>query len=147
MALAHPHPLIWRRDAAQATLDHFNGRPFAWGEADCVRLAAWHVRRMGHKTKLAKAGAYHDEAGARKALAKAGFRSLQKAVDAHGFARIAPAAALVGDIVALEGEGGWPALCVALGNGRVLGFHEGQARVLKPLLPVLAWRVEPCLKR
>lgn len=141
------HPLIQRRDAAQATLDRFNGRPFVWGETDCVRLAAWHVRRMGHKTKLAKGGAYKDEAGARKALAKVGFRSLEKAVDAHGFARIAPAAAIVGDLVGIEAGGDWPALFVALGNGRLLGFHEDVCRIVKPVLLVTAWRVEPCLKR
>ena len=31
-------PLLARRDAAQAALDAFLGQPFAWGQADCVRL-------------------------------------------------------------------------------------------------------------
>lgn len=141
------HPLILRRDAAQATLDHFNGQPFAWGKADCVRLGAFHLRQMGRTVSLAKAGSYSSEKGALRALSRTGFASLEAAVDGQGLLRIAPAAALVGDLIGLEGEGGWPALCVALGNGRVLGFHTGQARVLKPLLPVIAWRVEPCRRR
>lgn len=140
------HHLISRRDAAQATLLHFEGRAFAWGRADCVRLAAWHLRRMGRRVSLLKGGQYSSERGAKLALARAGFDSLEAALDAQGFLRIPPAAALVGDLVGLEGEGGWPCLTVALGNGRVLGFHTGAARILKPIKMVAAWRVDPCPK-
>lgn len=147
MHAAPPHPLIRRRDAAQATLDRFCGQPFAWGRTDCVRLAAFHVRQLGYRPKLAKAGAYATEPAALRALSRTGFANLFEAVDGY-FPRIAPAAALTGDLVGLDaGSDVWPALCVALGNGRVLGFHEGVARVLKPLLPVVAWRVEPCPRR
>lgn len=141
------HPLIQRAAAAQATLDYFTGRPFAWGEADCVRLAAFHLRQMGRTPKgLARAGSYGSEKMARRALLRTGFASLDAAVDGQGLPRIPPAAALVGDLVGLQGEGAWTSLTVALGNGRVLGFHSGAARVLKPVLPIVAWRIEPCRK-
>jgi hypothetical protein len=137
------HHMIARRDAAQAALDRFAGKPFTWGKYDCVRLAAFAARQLGHKVNLLKAGPYGTEVEARAALAKAGYASLEAALDAR-FPRIAPAAALPGDIVAVEGkEGDWPCLMVALGNGATVGFHEGEARLLRTLKPLLAWRVDP----
>jgi len=134
-----------RVSAAQASFDRFDGVAFRWSSNDCVRLAAFTLRKMGHKPALPKAGAYGSLLGARKALAAAGFDSLEAALDAMGLERIAPAAALPADIVALPGEGGWPALTVAIGNGRVLGFMGGRGGVMQPRDYVCAWRV-PCLK-
>lgn len=134
-----------RRDAAQATLLRFDGAAFRWSTNDCTRLAAFHARKMGHKPNMPKSGSYSSLLGAAKALKAAGFDSLTAAVDAM-FVQIPPATALVGDLVALPGEGGWPALCVYLGNGRVLGFKDGRGGVLQPHHFVTAWRV-PCLKR
>ena len=48
-------PLLARRDAAQAAIDAFLGQPFAWGEADCVRLAACVLNHHGRPTDLNRA--------------------------------------------------------------------------------------------
>ncbi len=142
----HLKDMIARRDAAQAAVDAFREAPLVWGKADCVRLCAMPARLLGHKVGLLKGGRYTTEVAAKRALAKAGFANLEKAADAL-FPQIAPAMALVADIVAVEGDGDWDlALMVALGNGRVLGFHEGFCRVLQPLKPLKAWRVDPCRK-
>lgn len=149
------HPLVLRRDAAQSVIDAFRGQAFAWGKADCVRLAAAVLRALGHNPRLAKAGAYSTEGGARAALARTGFAGLAEAIDALGLERIAPAAALPGDIIALASDSdGWPALTVAIGNGRVLGFHGDPpvCHVLHPHLDqvgagVAAWRVDPKVRK
>ena len=59
-------------------------------------------------------------------------------------ARIPPAAALPGDIIAMAMSDGDPfgcSLTVALDNGRILGFKDGICQVLVPLAYVTAWRV------
>ena len=75
-------------------------------------------------------------------MRRSGHRDLVAAVDAFGLERIAPASALAGDIVALptDDEVFGAALCVAVGNGRVLGFHEGVCAVLEPKAFLAAWR-------
>lgn len=140
-------PMIARRDAAQAAVDRFDGRPFAWGKNDCVRLSAFVLRQLGHKPNLARAGSYSSLLGAKRALARTGFATLDAALDALGLPRIPPAAAVVGDIVGLPGLDDWTALTIAVGNGRVLGFMEGRGGIMQPNAPLTAWRVEPCRKR
>ncbi|MBP8234455.1 MAG: hypothetical protein KAY22_19350 [Rhizorhabdus sp.] len=135
-----------RRLAAQATLDEFRDKPFKFGERDCVRMAAAHLRRLGYRVKLPAKGSYRTVRSARKALADRGFANICAAVDAHGLERIAPAAAVVGDIIAIPGEhdfGG--ALLVALGNGRCVGYHQDLvgAGVLQPIEYITAWRATP----
>ena len=139
-------PMIARRDAAQAAVDRFDGQPFVWGKNDCVRLSAFVLRKLGHKPNLARAGSYSSLLGAKRALARTGFASLEAALDALGLPRIPPAAATTGDIVGLPGEGDWTALTVAVGNGRVLGFMEGRGGIMQPVTTVTAWRVNPCRK-
>lgn len=148
------HALIRRRDAAQATLDRFNGRALAWGRDDCVRLAAFCARKMGRPVSLAKAGSYSSARGALTALKRAGFDSLEAAVDAQGFVPISPAQALPGDLIGLPPveDGPWLALTVYLGNGRIVGFRDGRCGAMQLHLGALtpdlanrvrAWRVEP----
>ena len=54
--------------------------------------------------------------------------------DASAVGDAAPAAAVVGDIVELPGEPPFGALSVAVGNGRVLGYHQDAegAEILQP---------------
>jgi hypothetical protein len=143
--------MVRRVAAAQATLDKWQGVAFEWGRADCVRLAAAHLRNMGHKVSLSKGGAYGSVLSARRALKRAGFDSVADAVDGQGFARIPPASALVGDLLMLPGSDdgdteieGMGALAVALGNGRVLMWHPDAdgATVCQPVEYQAAWRVE-----
>lgn len=144
--------MLLRRDAAQAAVQRFEGRKFKWSSNDCARLAAFTLRRLGYQPPMPKAGSYRSALGAKKALKAAGFDSLESALDSLGLARIAPAAAVVGDIVGLlaDDDGGWPALTVAVGNGRVLGFQQNRARLLQPVygpgVKAVAWRVDPCPK-
>lgn len=135
--------LIKRRDATQATLDAVKGKPFRLGRNDCARIAASHLRRMGHQVRLPAAGSYASVRGAMKALADRGYANLLAAMDGMGFERIAPAAAHVGDIIALPTESPLGCLTVALTNGRALGFVDdvAEAAVLQPVEYATAWRV------
>jgi hypothetical protein len=143
-------PMLRRRDAAQATVKRFEGRKFKWSTNDCVRLAAFTLRRLGYKPPMPKAGSYRSALGARQALKAAGFDSLEAALDSLGLPRIAPAAAVAGDILGLPADDGgdWVGLSVALGNGRALAFQGGRCRIGEPKYPegvkVLCWRVDPC---
>ena len=139
-----PTPLMLRRQvAAQATFARFHGRDFEWGRADCARMVAFHLRQLGLRPQLAKAGTYRSALTARRALARTGHASLASAIDAIGLLRIAPAAALIGDILALPGDDAMTGLTVALGNGRVLGWHQDAAAadVLQPTAFEAAWTI------
>lgn len=135
--------LVRRRDVTQATVDAWKGRKFKLGQADCVRLAADHLRRMGHKVRLPAKGSYATLLGAQRALAKRGYADLPAALDDLGLERIAPAAARLGDLIAIPSEHRIGCLMVAIGNGRALGFHEDivGAEILQPVEYVGAWRV------
>jgi hypothetical protein len=135
--------MIRRQQAAQAAVDRFKGQPWELGKNDCVRMAAFVLRKMGHRPQLGKAGSYKTGAGALLALKRAGYDTLADALDGLGLERIAPAAARVADIVMIPGEAPLDgALTVAVGNGRVLGFHEDAegAEILQPVDFLGAWR-------
>ena len=98
---------------------------------------------MGGRVRIAKAGSYSTALGARRALGRLGVKSLPELIDAHGLLRIAPAAALPGDLLELQSDEATGAVCVVLGNGRVLGWHAAvpEAEVLQPYAVLSAWRV------
>ena len=126
--------------STQLLLEGWKGQAFAWGTHDCARLADAAMLARGRSTRLPEAQRYRSLRGAVSALKRLGYADLPAALDAHALTRIPPAAALPGDLIALPGEGGMPALTVALGLGRVLGFHSGVAEVLAPNAFVAAWR-------
>lgn len=148
------HALILRARAAQATLDEWKARAFRLGDADCARLVASHLRRLGYSVKLPPARSYRTPRSALIALRKLGHQTVPAMLDALGLERIAPAAALAGDIIQMrwtedgrdDEADSLAALTVAMGNGRVVGWHEdapGGAVVMQPLDMVAAWRVDP----
>lgn len=140
------HPLIRRRDAAQATLDAWSTEPMRLGSADCVRMAAAHLRLLGYQVRLPPKGAYRTVVAAMRLLRDAGHDSLGAALDAIGLERIAPAATIVGDIMLMPAEHELGALVVCMGNGRVAGWHDDHAGgvvVMEPLAMTAAWRVDP----
>jgi hypothetical protein len=145
-------PMIRRVAAAQAAVDAFAGKPFAWGENDCARLAAFALRQAGYRPNLGQFGAYRSDLAARRALKARNMKSVVDWIDrVRGLERITPAATLPGDLIAFPGVGGWEGLSVVLGNGRVLAFTEaaggGCAIVAANLeLAVAAWEVDPCRK-
>lgn len=135
-----------REIAFTQTRAKFAARPFAWGEVDCVRLVAFHLRQMGYRPQLAKAGSYRSLRGAMTALKRTGFADLPAALDALALPRIPPAAAVIGDLLTLPGEGGLHALQIVAGNGRVFGFHaesETACFIQPRLADAMAWRVDP----
>jgi hypothetical protein len=144
------HELVRRRDAAQDALDYWRPRPWRMGENDCVRMFARHARLLGYVVRIPPARSYRTVKGAKFSLAALGHASLPAAIDALGLPRISPAEALVGDVIQLPGDDDdLPALTIALGNGRVVGWHESVktgAEVLQPLAFVTAWRLEPVNK-
>lgn len=134
---------IKRQSAAQAAIDRYKGQPWQLGKNDCVRMAAFVLRKMGHRPQLGKAGSYNTGAGAMLALKRAGHDSLAAALDSLGLERIAPAAARVADIVMIPGEAPLDgALTIVVGNGRTLGWteHSETAEILQPLQFISAWR-------
>lgn len=135
-------PLGRRVEAVEATIARFKDKPLKLGTDDCVRMAAFVLRKQGVKASLLKAGTYSSEAGARRVMQRLGYKSVSDALDALGLPRIAPAMALPGDILSLPGADGDVALVVAVGNGRVLGFWEavGVCAVFQPLEYGAAWR-------
>ena len=144
-------PLVRRVEIAQEALDTFGGKPFAWGTNDCARLAALVLRRAGYNPNLAQFGDYRSDRAALRALKARKMASVLDWIDSvKGLHRIAPAAALPGDLIAFPGASGWDGLAVALGNGRVLAFSseiEGNAAVViaaKLELATAAWSVPPC---
>jgi hypothetical protein len=139
-----PHPEMVRRVAAtQATVARFQGLTFRWGQEDCARMVVFHLRQMGRPIAMAKAGSYSNALGAARAMRRFGVVSLIEALDKHGLEQIPPAAAVAGDIVAMPSADSFDALAIALGNGRVLGYHDDAdgAAVLQPVQFITAWRV------
>jgi hypothetical protein len=127
--------------AAQACIDRFSGKAYEPGKRDCAVLAAHLLHQYGIAVPVMKGLKYSTETGAVRALKRTGFADLIEAVDALGLQRIAPAAARTGDLVGVPCEGPWGcALTVAVGNGRLFGFHSGFCQVVQPSEFVAAWR-------
>ena len=139
------HEMAVRTAAAQKTLDRFKDAPFQWGKNDCARLVVFHLRKLGHHPRIARAGSYRTALSARAALRRSGFDTLGAALDSFDLPRITPAAALVGDIVEMEAGDALGALAICMGNGRVLGYHEDApgAVVMQPLSILSAWGALP----
>ena len=141
------HHLTLRTNAAEATKDKWLGTPLKLGHTDCVRMAADHLRRLGHKVSVPAKGSYAGLVGARREMKKRGLANIGDALAALGLEEIAPASTLAGDIIEMQGvDDGLPALVIALGNGRVLGWHDDGALgvVVFPWLSAIrAWRAMP----
>lgn len=117
-------PLVRRQKAVEATMERFRGKAFAFGSVDCAKVTAFHLKQLGHKVRLSKAGQYKTLIGAQAALRRLGYETLPEAMDGHGFERIPPARALLGDIVSFPCEHPIGALGIVIGNGNMLAFHE-----------------------
>jgi hypothetical protein len=132
--------MIKRVMATQETVDAFKGRKFTNGSADCVQLVLGHARHMGRKIEAPRYGSAKTAAGA---LRQMGFNTLAQAMDKH-FRRIEKHQILAGDIVEMPGDNGFSSLSIAVGNGRVLGFHESipHCDVLQPVIISGVWRVD-----
>lgn len=148
-----------RAAAATATKDAVLGKPFAWFEMDCAKVASAHLKRLGWDLSFSRVGTYSSERGALRAMRRLGYADLDAFVDTAraiadaslllqrcGYARV-----MAGDIVALPGPG-MMALTIAMGDGRLLGFHpdaRDRAAIFalnEALIPQLVcWSANPCL--
>lgn len=135
-------PIEFRAATAQKALDKFKGFAFRPGVRDCVKMSLFHLRNMGW-TLTGKKLEYRSIAAGEKLLKAYGWNTLADALDELGFERIPPAAAAVADIVEMQGEDGPGTLSIALGNGRVIGYHQDAAGavVMQPDSPIAAWRI------
>ncbi len=137
---------IRRAAAAEACFQRFNGKTYAPGKRDCVKLATHALIKMGHGAGLMKGMRYSSEAQGYRLLRKAGFKDLIEAVDARGLPRIAPAMAMQGDLLALPAGGNGSfgaALAVAMPDGIVLSFsHDhGVCATWRVNSYLAAWRL------
>lgn len=138
--------VLRRQAATQACMDRFAFKAVQPGRRDCGKLAAMAMHQMGRSAKLINASRHTTWAGAVRYIRQAGFADLVALVDAMGMERIAPAAALPADIIAMpseEGDGFGCSLAVALDNGRILGLNPASG-LIEPMIPhlfVAAWRV------
>lgn len=122
----------------------YRGRPFAWGKVDCAKVAAYHLKQLGHPIFISKAGSYASPVSARRALARLGHDSLPSLIDGLGLSRIPHSRLLLGDIIVNDGHAGLDAIGLYAGNGHVLGFHEDhldQGLVAMDVAPAIAWSV------
>jgi hypothetical protein len=109
-------------------------------------MVGLHLRKLwvgtGRRIEVPKPGDYATYAGALRWLMKRDCDSLEAYLDRHGLAPIAPAQALVGDILTLPSADALSAPVIYLGDGRHLGFHEDSDRceLIKPTVFARAWR-------
>lgn len=128
--------------AAQACIDRFSGKAYEPGKRDCAVLASHLLHQAGIGVPPLKGCSYKTEAGAFRAMRRAGFKTILEAVDSLGLERIAPAAARTGDLVGMPSDCAFGcSLTVAVGNGRLLGFQDGTCCVVQPHAFTTAWRV------
>lgn len=132
-----------RASATQSTMDAYRGKRFKPGNYDCGQMVGQHLITMGQPfPRWLELKPYTTVSAGVKQLKALGFDSLLEVMDAQ-FTRIPPAAARVGDVIAVPGLEGPGTLAVALGNGRVLCWQEQvpMAIVGQPVQYVAAWRV------
>jgi hypothetical protein len=113
--------LLRRQAAIDKTVKKYRGRPFDWSTRDCVSMLRSHLVAMGHR-KVPKLPKYSDARGALRALRDAGFEDVPALLDSL-LPRIAPATALPGDIIVVQGSDSLDAVHISLGF-KAFGWHE-----------------------
>jgi hypothetical protein len=136
-------PLIKRQQAVKATMERFHGKSFVLGSVDCMKMVGFHLKRLGIKVPFAKGGPYKSALSAQAALRRAGHKTVMDVMDSLGLERIAPAAALIGDVVACPADNPLGALAIVVGNGNMLAFHESHEQPVIMTMGMVdtAWRV------
>lgn len=139
--------LFKRQAATQSCMDRFGFKVVEPGVRDCGKLAAHAMHKQGRSAKLLNGSRHKTWGAAIRYIRKSGFADLVELMDAAlPDARIPPAAALPGDIIAMptDDESGFGcSLAVALDNGRVLGLNA-LSNLIEPMQPtayICAWRV------
>lgn len=133
--------ILTRRRLVDQVLAEFSIEPFKWGKRDCGKLLIWHIRNSGRF--IAADGTWSDARGLFKWLKRNG-GSGAACLDGWGLERIAPARVLPADVVEIDGsDSPVGAFGVALGNGRVIAYHESHdvLAVIQPLRLKIAWSI------
>ena len=66
----------------------YRDKPFQWGKVDCAKVAAFHLKKLGHKILISKAGAYSSPLGAARALKRLGYANLAEMAEGVGLTPI-----------------------------------------------------------
>lgn len=112
-----------RYEATKATLAKYRGRPFEWSKGwTCVHMARFHMVKMGHKLPVMPR--VKSAIGAKRALTENGWSSVADMMDGLGFARIAPAAMLQGDLAFRSSDDGFGALLICAEPMKAMGWFE-----------------------
>ncbi|WP_132390231.1 hypothetical protein [Novosphingobium sp. PhB165] len=136
-------PLEKRHAAIEATMSRYRQLPFEWGKVDCAKVAAFHLRQIGLKLSLSKAGRYSSPLGAARALKRLGYSTLAEMADGIGLCPIPPAYLMLGDIAEIEGDSPIGTICLYAGNGNLFGFHENHPGLvtMTPKNILRAWSI------
>ncbi len=130
-----------RAKNVNATQSKFGAKPFKWGGCDCAKMLAFHLRKFGHK--VPRATGYRSALTAKKKLLSLGYETLPALIDGIGLQNIAPASALLGDVVSFACDDPLGGVGIVHGNGNMMCFHEDH---LTPVIMSMdqidqAWRV------
>lgn len=122
-----------------AAIEAVRDRPFEWGRHDCCLFAADIVLAMtGCDHAADYRGTYKTAHGAKRALIKRGYASIEQALD-ELFVRVDCRLAQRGDLVVTESDG----LAVGIHLGSGLAFVSEKGLEFLPVSEALiAWRVE-----
>lgn len=139
------HPLERRHAALEATMARYRDKPFAWGKVDCAKVAAFHLKKLGHKILISKAGAYQSQIGATRALKRLGYSTLAEMADGIGLPQIPYSRMLLGDIAEIEAAAPLGAIGIYAGGGNLFCFHEDHPGLVTftPSTILRAWSVLP----
>lgn len=132
-----------RRVATEKTRAKYLDTAFDWRSGrHCLALARFQARAMGHKPPPMPR--VRSALAAKKELQQRGHADVIALLDSQ-FARIAPAAMLLGDLCAVPGEAGLDAVFVNIAPGKAMGWREDApalvALALEPQEISAAWRL------
>ncbi|MCW3837799.1 DUF6950 family protein [Sphingomonas canadensis] len=138
-------PLFERRDRTLVTCNRFLGAELDYHFADCGKMMVFHLQQMGHGGAVGHAGQWRSKLGLAKFLRRNG-GSGAAVLDARGLRRIAPADAILGDLIEVPGEPPFGAFGVMLNNGAALMWSEHPAAgercaIVRANVRLAAWRL------
>ena len=121
----------------------YRDKPFQWGKVDCAKVAAFHLKKLGHKILISKAGAYSSPLGAARALKRLGYANLAEMAEGVGLTPIPYSRMLLGDIAEIEGDSPVGAIGIYAGNGNIFCFHQDHPGLvtMTPNTLLRAWSV------
>ena len=111
-----------RARRTQTVIDRFRDKPFDWAGANCIRLARWQGKALGHE--LPPVPMFRTAIGAKRALKKQGCESVEDLLDKYFNRLQAPSYAMVGDLVTLPSDDDLVSVMIADGHGCLIGWHD-----------------------